>query len=1093
MSNNIYEELSAERKKLQAEGKLPEWFTTGSWQMFKSTYQYQSDGYFSQIKRIAKAMAKEAPTFLEKSHPYYDRIVDTYGDNWEDCFYEIMAKGHLAPSSPVLSNGGTDRGSPISCLTGDAWVNTKLDGGKRIRDICVGDEVLTHTGSYKPVTAIQSRMSTDDLFLLKVQTRLTPIKITGNHQVLTNLGWVRVDELDTHQHYIATNHEINTIAEPHIIDPYKHWNPEDYSKDERRRTPLREIPRDIEVDEDLAWALGLWFAEGSLNRYQCIVSTNENRAMGRSFRITMHHNEEHHLERYGKIMSAAFGIPYEVFRSSHGRWSTCVLNSTVVANYFGNEYGINCRIKTISRGLLDMPVNLVRKFIEGFYEGDGRKSSGKKVVFSPDIRIANPRMCMQLYEMCLKCGLDVSMSLQDRYGSGDTPRGQVHSLTFFDGGLAPRQRQKRNSFVDFTDGNRYCRFDTSPIQENEQVYDITVAGDHSFSVAGVIVHNCSGSVIGDSIHDWFDVSKETALLTKQGFGTSAYLGGIRSRGSSISGGGIASGSLPCLKKFAFDANIVSQAGVRRGSWAGYLEIDHDDFDEWADHLHKNPQSLNIGWIINKDFIARCEAGDEDSVRRFQKVLWIKMQTGKGYFWKNDHANDVMPDLFKNAGQSIKSSNLCVAPETLVLTDDGHIRISVLVNQTVNVWNGLEFSEVVIRKTASNASLVRVVLDDGRELECTPEHIFYVSNESDNSTMQCAAKDLAAGEKLIPSRCPDGIVNDNSIVVAVHDDGRTDDTYCFTEPKRHMGVFNGILTGQCSEIALPADNDHSFSCVLSSLNCSFYDDWKDTGAAFIGLVFLDCVVSNFLIRAKTILGLEKVVRFTEKSRALGLGILGFHTYLQKNMLAFEDFDTHAKNTEIFKHLDDETKMATEWMAKAWGEPEWCEGYGVRNGTRIGIAPNMSSATLAGQVSQGIEPIIANVWMQSTPSGEMQRINPQFLKLMQARNKYSKAVIRSIIDRSGSVQHLSWLTDKEKLVFKTAFEIDQRAVLRLASTRQRYIDQSQSLNLFFAADEAEEYIAQIHKEAFLDEYIKGLYYIRTLAGVQAAKDECIACEG
>ena len=151
-------------------------------------------------------------------------------------------------------------------------------------------------------------------------------------------------------------------------------------------------------------------------------------------------------------------------------------------------------------------------------------------------------------------------------------------------------------------------------------------------------------------------------------------------------------------------------------------------------------------------------------------------------------------------------------------------------------------------------------------------------------------------------------------------------------------------------------------------------------------------------------------------------------------------------------------------------------------------------MAGQVSQGIEPIIANVYTQATTAGEMQRINPEFLKLAKERGKYNKPTIRSIIDRQGSVQHLDWLSDDEKNVFKTAFEIDQRVLLRLASTRQQWIDQGQSLNLFFSADEEESYIAEVHKEFFLDERLKGLYYMRTLAGVDAAKDsDCAACEG
>lgn len=278
-----------------------------------------------------------------------------------------------------------------------------------------------------------------------------------------------------------------------------------------------------------------------------------------------------------------------------------------------------------------------------------------------------------------------------------------------------------------------------------------------------------------------------------------------------------------------------------------------------------------------------------------------------------------------------------------------------------------------------------------------------------------------------------------------------------------------------------------------MNLFFFDEWKNTGAAFVALVFLDCIAQSFITRCKNIKGLKKAIRYTEKARSLGLGALGFHSYLQRNMLPFDSFDAHQKNTEIFKHLRDESLDASQWMAKEWGEPEWCKGYGVRNTHRVSIAPNMSSATIAGQVSQGIEPIFANVFMQNTAAGEMQRINPQFLVVMKERGKHTKSTIRSIIDNNGSVQHLNWLSDLEKEVFKTSFEIDQRAILRLASTRQRYIDQGQSLNLFFSANEDEEYIAQIHKEALLDTYIKGLYYVRTLAGVQAAKDECKACEG
>lgn len=298
---------------------------------------------------------------------------------------------------------------------------------------------------------------------------------------------------------------------------------------------------------------------------------------------------------------------------------------------------------------------------------------------------------------------------------------------------------------------------------------------------------------------------------------------------------------------------------------------------------------------------------------------------------------------------------------------------------------------------------------------------------------------------------------------------------------------------CSEIALYSDDDHTFSCVLSSMNASKFDEWKGTTAVFDATVFLDCVNQDLIEIGKNIPGLEKVVRFAEKSRALGLGLLGFHTYLQDNNIAFESFDAHLKNTEIFKHIHDESLRASQWMASEWGEPEWCKDYGVRNTHRIAVAPNLSSALICGSVSQGIEPIYKNAYVQNTAAGKIDRVNPTLLNIMKERGVYSDETVKDIIDHKGSVQQVEWLDDHEKMVFKTAFEIDQMHIIRLASSRQRYIDQAQSINLFFSADESEEYISEVHKMAFKDPYIKSLYYIRSESGVQTNRGECVACHG
>lgn len=297
---------------------------------------------------------------------------------------------------------------------------------------------------------------------------------------------------------------------------------------------------------------------------------------------------------------------------------------------------------------------------------------------------------------------------------------------------------------------------------------------------------------------------------------------------------------------------------------------------------------------------------------------------------------------------------------------------------------------------------------------------------------------------------------------------------------------------CSEIMLFNDEEHTYTCVLSSMNASKFDAWKDSDAVYWATIFLDCVASEFIEKAKNVRGLEKAARFTEKGRALGLGLCGLHTAFMQNNLAFESLEAHMLSQEIQKHIDQASLLASKDMANELGEPEWCKGYGLRNTHRIAIAPTKSTALLMGGISEGINPDPAMSYTQMTAAGEVDRLNPVLLELMKSKGVYSKKHVQEITDKQGSVQHVNWLTPEEKEVFKTAFEINQKAVLRMASARSRFIDQWQSLNLFFAADEDPAWIAEVHKEAFEDPNILALYYIYTQAGVQASKGECEACQ-
>ena len=466
--------------------------------------------------------------------------------------------------------------------------------------------------------------------------------------------------------------------------------------------------------------------------------------------------------------------------------------------------------------------------------------------------------------------------------------------------------------------------------------------------------SCAGSYIPDSIDGIYKAKHETAMLTKMGFGTAGYLGDIRPRGTPISVGGKSTGVLQVIEGIQQDMEYVAQGTARRGSWAGYLPIDHGDFDEVCTYLEQHPDGNNIGYNVSDEFIERLKAGDEDAIRRYGKALKTKMVTGKGYFFFPSKAERRRPQWYKDQNLDVKAPQLC------------------------------------------------------------------------------------------------------------------------------------------NEILLHSSKDYTYTCVLASLNVERFDEWFGTDAVFVTTVFLDAVCQEFIERAKNIPGLEKAVAFTKNSRALGIGQCGLHSYFQKKMVAFESFDAHMLNNKIAKYIQDEAIKASEWLASVWGEPKWMKGYGRANTHLIAVAPTKSTALIMGGVSEGINPDTAMVYTQRSAGGEIDRVNPYLLQLMKDKGVYTKANVEDVRDKMGSVQHVSWLSEEEKLVFRTAFEINQHTIIRMAASRGKFMDQWQSLNLFFAAGEDESYINEVHKEAFLNEDIIGLYYVYSKAGVQASNGECLACQ-
>ena len=281
---------------------------------------------------------------------------------------------------------------------------------------------------------------------------------------------------------------------------------------------------------------------------------------------------------------------------------------------------------------------------------------------------------------------------------------------------------------------------------------------------------------------------------------------------------------------------------------------------------------------------------------------------------------------------------------------------------------------------------------------------------------------------------------------------------------------------CSEIMLPSSEDESFICCLSSMNLELFDEWKDTKAVKLAVFFLDAVLSEFIEKTKGNYYLQAARNFAIRHRALGLGVLGYHSYLQRNMIPFESFEATQFNARAFKYIREEAEKATKELAHIYGEPEVLKGYGRRNTTTMAIAPTTSSSAILGQVSPGIEPYSSNYYKVGLSKGNFMRKNKYLTQLLEEKGLNNEDVWRSIRLNNGSVQHLQELTQQEKNVFKTFKEISPMEIISQAAQRQAYIDQTQSLNLNIPSVMPIKDVNKVMIEAW-KLGVKSLYYQRS----------------
>ena len=469
--------------------------------------------------------------------------------------------------------------------------------------------------------------------------------------------------------------------------------------------------------------------------------------------------------------------------------------------------------------------------------------------------------------------------------------------------------------------------------------------------------SCYSVHVGDSVNSIYSHLKEVAQLSKNGGGVGVYLGDVRPAGAPIATGGKSTGVVPWAQQYDLAARVVSQGGVRRGSFAIYLPIDHPDVPELLlakDHSKGDPRRFvdsNIGLTVTDEWIKSMMSGDKAKQELFAEVMKTRLISGSPYLVFIDNVNKQNPTCYKERNLEVSTSNLC------------------------------------------------------------------------------------------------------------------------------------------SEITLYTDDGHSFVCVLSSLNLAKYDEWKNwTGSSgmtvpALSTCFLDAVVEDFIHKASRITSMGRAVRFAQKSRALGLGTMGLHLLYQKRGIPFASSAARSLNVEVHEFIKSEAVKASRELAKCYGEPEWCEGSGLRNTHLLAVAPTRTNAVISGAFSQGVEPIDANYFVAKQAKGTFVRKNP-VLEQRLCELGVSDDVWDSILEAKGSVQHLDCLSPEEKEVFKTAREIDQFEIVKQAADRTPSICQAQSLNLFVHPEIDGEELVRLHLAAWKNG-VKSLYYLRTTSLVAQRK--------
>jgi len=1250
--------------------------------------------------------------------------------------YDLLSMKYFTHATPTLYNAGTRRSQLFSCFEENTLVDT-LNGPKPIKDIEIGDEVITHKGNVKKVLQVHKNpIGGRKVFSLKIR-KTDPILVTDNHKIWTyNNGvpdWKSVNDLEqgdyigipkymgsVEKSYINVEKEVKeifvnkggfdnreTVEEEVTYDDTKiHLKTSWYNHHLNEGEPIlvtkqnSSINKNIEIDEKFCRFLGIWYGDGHI----CHRTDKEGHIIPIGIGITTSQDNTEMIAFCSEIGSY-FGLDPSFHAMKDQNTYQILFNSKILGAVFEHMYGKGFEGKRLHTDIFKYSTKMIVSFIEGLISSDGCISK----IGTITLCMANKELIQQIYTLCRLHNFDISSP--NKTTGGKLTRHQAYQLnmtcmrydleniykTYTDDRLIKLQNISgvRNGFsaIEF-EGFKFLPFESKTLVtlKSDSVYTLGVEDDHSYSIGGIIAENCFLLGMDDSLKSIYKVLGDTAAISKWSGGIGIHIHEIRGNGSYIRGtSGRSDGLVPMLKVYNDTARYINQGGKRSGSFAFYLEPWHADIldflksklphgDEnrrardlfyalWIPDLFMERVKNNENWslmcpsecpglanVYGKDFKKLYEKYEKEgklvktmnAQDLFHEIVKSQIETGTPYMVYKDSVNHKSNQ--KNVGV-IRSSNLCVAPETRILTTHGYIPIVDLKDKEVVVWNGEAWSRTTVRQTGENKKLIKVTFSNGSVIQCTEYHKFYIETGfkfNGSSIVVVEAKDLKKEMNLIEYSLPDfhtyragpelehldksvvpinyslsskfkwfadvcdayGMATTGGLylprepvpymnqryltdvqlmlqlmgikseiddkkefpfpflyipsigvkslldlgfksnrcltkgnksvkpvtVVSVIDEGRTDDTYCFTEPLRNMGMFEGVLTGNCAEIMEYSDANKYACCVLASIVLPTYvvltstKEHKEPHLIFdhTKLVEVVKVVARNLNKLIDInyYPVEETRVSNMSERPIGIGVQGLADVFFKLGLAYDSDEALKLDKEIMESIYFAALSTSLELSKRdgpystfkgspiskghfqfdlWkefptnkdqvpeivhsGRYDWdklrreIKKHGVRNSLVTALMPTATTSQIMGSASEAFEPITNNLMTRRVKAGEYVVVNPYMASDLIKAGLWNDGLRNRLLESRGSIQSFKEVPDKLKGVYKTVWEIQQKVLIDHAVARAPYIDQSQSLNLYFATGDSDK-ITKAHFYGWNKGLKTGSYYIRTKPAVNSA---------